>query len=150
MSRVNPGLIALQRAGIWVYNNPAETAVLAYAMRYAPAKLGLVAIETARYNAIIARPTLAYGARIGSIVLGTRGVAAAKVGSKAGIYGAAAALGVGVGVVAGTAISRAAFGPEGGQAAVDFYTGHNTSLIDYIPHYNAYKIVSHYAKEAIE
>ncbi len=146
MSRVNPGLIALQRAGLWVYNNPAETAVLSYAMRYAPAKVGLIAIETARYNAIIARPTLAYGARVGSIVLGTRGVAAARFG----IYGAAAALGVGVGVVAGTAISRAAFGPEGGQAAVDFYTGYNTSLIDYIPHYNAYKIVSHYAREAIE
>ena len=145
MSRVNPGLIALQRAGIWVYNNPAETAVLAYAMRYAPAKLGLVAIETARYKAIIARPTLAYGARVGSIVLGARGVAAAK----AGIYGAAAAVGVGVGIVAGTAISRAAFGVEGKDKAIQFYSG-QANLIDYIPHYNAYKIVRHYAKEAIE
>ena len=149
MSRVNPGLIALQRAGIWVYNNPAETAVLAYAMRYAPAKIGLVAIETARYNAIIARPTLAYGARVGSIVLGARGVAAAKVASKAGIYGAAAALGVGVGVVAGTAISRAAFGVEGKDAAIQFYSG-QANWYDYIPHYNAYKIVRHYASEAIE
>ena len=149
MSRVNPGLIALQRAGLWVYNNPAETAVLSYAMRYAPAKVGLVAIETARYNAIIARPTLAYGARVGSIVLGARGVAAAKVASKAGIYGAAAALGVGVGVVAGTAISRAAFGVEGKDAAIQFYSG-QANWYDYIPHYNAYKIVRHYAKEAIE
>ncbi len=149
MSRVNPGLIALQRAGLWVYNNPAETAVLSYAMRYAPAKVGLVAIETARYNAIIARPTVAYGARVGSIVLGARGVATVKVASKAGIYGAAVALGVGVGVVAGTAISRAAFGVEGKDAAVEFYSG-NANLIDYIPHYNAYKIVSHYAREAIE
>ena len=149
MSRVNPGLIALQRAGLWVYNNPAETAVLAYAMRYAPAKIGLVAIETARYNAIIARPTLAYGARVGSIVLGARGVAAAKVASKAGIYGAAAALGVGVGGVAGTAISRAAFGVEGKDAAIQFYSG-QANWYDYIPHYNAYKIVRHYAKEAIE
>ena len=145
MSRLNPGLIALQRAGLWVYNNPAETAVLSYAMRYAPAKIGLVAIETARYNAIIARPTLAYGARVGSIVLGARGVAAAK----AGIYGAAAAVGVGVGIVAGTAISRAAFGVEGKDKAIQFYSG-QAKLIDYIPHYNAYKIVSHYAKEAIE
>ena len=149
MSRVNPGLIALQRAGLWVYNNPAETAVLAYAMRYAPAKIGLVAIETARYNAIIARPTLAYGARVGSIVLGARGVAAAKVASNARIYGAAAALGEGVGVVAGTAISRAAFGVEGKVKAIQFYSG-QANLIDYIPHYNAYKIVRHYAKEAIE
>ena len=145
MSRLNPGLIALQRAGLWVYNNPAETAVLSYAMRYAPAKVGLVAIETARYNAIIARPTLAYGARVGSIVLGARGVAAAK----AGIYGAAAAVGVGVGIVAGTAISRAAFGVEGKDKAIQFYSG-QANLIDYIPHYNAYKIVRHYAKEAIE
>ena len=149
MSRVNPGLIALQRAGLWVYNNPAETAVLSYAMRYAPAKVGLVAIETARYNAIIARPTLAYGARVGSIVLGARGVAAAKVGSKAGIYGAAFAVGVGTGILAGTAISRAAFGVEGKDKAISFYSG-QANLIDYIPHYNAYKIVSHYAKEAIE
>ena len=149
MSRVNPGLIALQRAGIWVYNNPAETAVLAYAMRYAPAKIGLVAIETARYNAIIARPTLAYGARVGSIVLGARGVAAVKVASKTGVYGAAAAIGVGVGGVAGTAISRAAFGVEGKDKAIQFYSG-QANLIDYIHHYNAYKIVSHYAKEAIE
>ena len=145
MSRLNPGLIALQRAGLWVYNNPAETAVLSYAMRYAPAKVGLVAIETARYNAIIARPTIAYGARVGSIVLGARGVAAAK----AGIYGAAAAVGVGVGIVAGTAISRAAFGVEGKDKAIQFYSG-QANLIDYIPHYNAYKIVRHYAKEAIE
>ena len=149
MSRVNPGLIALQRAGLWVYNNPAETAVLSYAMRYAPAKVGLVAIETARYNAIIARPTLAYGARVGSIVLGARGVAAAKVASKAGIYGAAAAVGVGAGIVVGTALSRSLFGVEGKDAAVKFYSG-NANLIDYIPHYNAYKIVSHYAREAIE
>lgn len=148
MSRVNPGLIALQRAGLWVYNNPAETAVLSYAMRYAPAKIGLIAIETARYNAIIARPTLAYGARVGSIVLGARGVAAAKVASRASIYGAAAALGVGVGVVAGTAISRAAFGVEGKDLAIEFYSG-QANWYDYIPHYNAYKIVRHYAKEAI-
>jgi len=149
MSRVNPGLIALQRAGLWVYNNPAETAVLSYAMRYAPAKVGLVAIETARYNAIIARPTLAYGARVGSIVLGARGVAAAKVGAKAGIYGAAFVVGAGIGILAGTAISRAAFGVEGKDKAIQFYSG-QANLIDYIPHYNAYKIVSHYAREAIE
>lgn len=149
MSAYNPSLYALNRAGIWVYNNPAETAVLAYALRYAPAKVGLVAIETARYNAIIARPTLTYGARVGSIVLGARGVAAAKVASKAGIYGAAAAVGVGVGVVAGTAISRAAFGVEGKDKALQFYSG-QANLIDYIPHYNAYKIVRHYATEAIE
>lgn len=149
MSRYNPALYALNRAGMWVYNNPAETAVLAYAMRYAPAKVGLVAVETARYNAIIARPTLAYGARVGSIVLGARGVAAVKVASKAGIFGAAAAVGLGVGVVAGTALSAAIFGPEGKDAAIKFYTG-QTNFSDYIPHYNAYKIVRHYAAEAIE
>ena len=149
MSRINPGVIALQRAGIWVYRNPAETALLAIGLRYAPAKIGLVAIETAKYQAVIARPTAAYGARVGSILIGARGVAAAKVAAKAGIYGAAAAVGVGVGVVAGTAISAAAFGPEGKDAAIKFYTG-QANLIDYIPHYNAYKIVRHYATEAIE
>ena len=149
MSRVNPGLIALQRAGIWVYNNPAETAVLAYAMRYAPAKLGLVAIETARYNAIIARPTLAYGARVGSIVLGTRGIAAVRTIGLAGAIGAAAVVGVGAGVVVGTALSRSLFGVEGKDKAIQFYSG-QANLIDYLPQYNAYKILRHYAKEAIE
>jgi hypothetical protein len=148
MSNITPGILALERAGIWVYRNPAETAVLAYALRYAPAKIGLVAIETAKYQAVIARPTLAYTARVGSIVLGARGVGAVKVASKAGIYGAAAAVGVGVGVVAGTAVSSAVFGPEGKDRAIQFYSG-QANMIDYIPHYNAYKIVRHYATEAM-
>ena len=142
MSRITPGILALERAGIWVYRNPAETAVLAYALRYAPAKLGLVAIETARYQAVIARPTLSYASRVGSILIGTRGIAAAKVGAKAGIYGAAAAAGLGVGIVAGTALSSAIFGPTGKDQAISFYTG-QANLIDYIPHYNGFKIGRH-------
>ena len=65
-------------------------------------------------------------------------------------YGLAVGAGAVIGAAAGTAISSVAFGQAGKQKAIDFYTGQNTSLIDYIPHYNAYKIVRHYAKEAIE
>ena len=66
------------------------------------------------------------------------------------MYGLAVGAGAVIGAAGGTAISSVAFGQEGKQKAIEFYTGQNTSLIDYIPHYNAYKIVSHYAREAIE
>lgn len=138
--RSNPTLYALSQAGLWAYKNPAETAVLAYAVRYAPAKTGLVALEVGKYTARTMPARLALGRNVGTIVLGARGISAAK----AGIYGIAAGVGFGIGVVAGTAISNAAFGPEGKDMAIDFYTGTGTTWYDYIPHYNAAKIVAHY------
>ncbi len=83
---------------------------------------------------------LALGRNVGTIVLGSRGISVAR----AGIYGVAAGIGLGIGVVAGTAISRSAFGPQGSDMAIDFYTGTGTTWYDYIPHYNAAKIVKHY------
>ncbi len=62
--------------------------------------------------------------------------------------GLGAGAGAVIGAAAGTAISSAAFGPEGKQKAIEFYTG-QANWYDYIPHYNAGKIVAHYAKEAI-
>lgn len=146
MNARNPTLFMLQRAGIWVYNNPAETAVLAYALRYAPAKLGLVAIETAKYNAIIARPTIQWGTAIARIVLGARGLAVLGATTTAVVYTGAVAVGVAAGVVVGTAASGAIFGPEGREKAIEFYTGQADNFYDYIPHYNAYKIVKHYVQ----
>lgn len=61
-----------------------------------------------------------------------------------GTYGAAVAAGYVIGAATGTAISSVAFGPEGKQKAIDFYTFQNTKPIDYLPHYNAYKIIKHY------
>lgn len=148
MSRFNPGLIALERAGIWAFNNPAETAVLAYAIRYAPAKTGLVAIELGKYTAKTMPARIALGRSVGTIVLGSRGLAAAKVGARAGIFGAAGIIGAGIGIVAGTAISRAAFGPAGKDLAIDFYTA-QANWYDYIPHYNGYKIARHYAQKVL-
>ena len=139
----NPTIYALSRAGIWAYENPAETAVLAYAVRYAPAKTGLVAIEVGKYTAKTMPARLAMTRNIGTIVIGSRGIATLKIASKAGMFGAAAALGLGVGVVAGTAISRAAFGVEGKDLAIDYYTG-QAKWYEYIPHYNAGRIVKHY------
>ena len=86
---------------------------------------------------------LAMTRNIGTIVIGSRGIATLKIASKAGMFGAAAALGLGVGVVAGTAISRAAFGVEGKDLAIDYYTG-QAKWYEYIPHYNAGRIVKHY------
>ena len=91
-----------------------------------------------------------------SILIGTGARSAGIIGSAAGAtFGSTAvgiALGAGAGAVigaaAGTAISSVAFGPEGKQKAIRFYTG-QANMIDYYPPYNAYKIVRHYATEAM-
>jgi len=71
--------------------------------------------------------------------LGVRAAAAATA-----TYTAAVAAGYVIGAATGTAIASTVFGPEGKQKAIDFYTFQNTRAIDYLPHYNAYKIVKHY------
>ena len=145
----NPIGFVLQQSAIWAYKNPLEAIGIGYLARYQAPRLISAGRIYGTYQASIMPARIAAGRAIGQVLLGARGIAAAKVASKAGIYGAAAAVGVGVGVVAGTAISSAAFGPEGRDRAIEFYTG-GANLIDYIPHYNAYKIVRHYAQEAIE
>tara|TARA_Y100000361_G_C11148842_1_gene339760 strand:+ start:1494 stop:1931 length:438 start_codon:yes stop_codon:yes gene_type:complete len=137
------------RGALWAYENPYTVFGAYIGIRYAPMKMWQATLALARFKYAVSPATVKLGYELGTIVLGARGVATAKVASKAGIYGAAAALGVGVGVVAGTAISRAAFGVEGKDSALKFYSG-QANWYDYIPHYNAYKIVRHYAKEAIE
>lgn len=145
----NPIGFVLQQSAIWAYKNPLEAIGIGYLARYQAPRLITAGKIYGRYQASIMPARVSAGRAIGAALVGSRGVAAAKVASKAGIYGAAAAVGVGVGVLAGTAISAAAFGPEGKDKAIEFYTG-GADLIDYIPHYNAYKIVRHYATEAIE
>lgn len=78
----------------------------------------------------------------------TGSVSGAALGTAA-TYTLAAGAGAVIGAATGTAISSVAFGQEGKQKAIQFYTG-QANLMDYIPHYNAYKIVRHYVKEAIE
>jgi len=98
-----------------------------------------------------------FATRIGqSIILGTAARTAGIAGSAAGaafgstIVGVTLAAGAGavIGAAAGTAISSVAFGPSGKQKAIQFYSG-QANLIDYYPPYNAYKIVRHYATEAM-
>jgi hypothetical protein len=83
------------------------------------------------------------------IVMASAGYAGSLLGYAAGTTAvgvtAGAAAGLVIGAAVGTAVSSVAFGPEGKQLAIDFYTGQNTRPIDYLPHYNAYKIVKHYA-----
>ena len=64
------------------------------------------------------------------------------------MYTFAVGAGAVIGAAAGTAISSVAFGESGKQKAIEFYTG-QANLIDYYPPYNAYKIVRHYATEAM-
>ena len=107
------------------------------------------ALESIGYAGLFAtRPGQAIVLGVGSRVLGLGGSAATAVfGSTAVGVTLGAAGGVVIGAAVGTAISSVAFGPEGKQKAIDFYTGQNTRLIDYVPHYNAYKIVKHYVTE---
>ena len=137
------------RGVLWAYENPYHVLLGYVGIRYAPMKIAKATVATARFKYAVAPATVRYGAQMAQIVLGARGAAAVKVGSKVGIYGAAAAVGLGIGIVAGTALSTRIFGPTGKDKAISFYSG-QANLIDYIPHYNAYKIVRHYASEAIE
>jgi len=68
----------------------------------------------------------------------------------AGTYALAAGAGAVIGAAVGTAASSVLFGQEGKQTAIEFYTGQSgAEWYEYIPHYNAGRIVAHYAKEAI-
>lgn len=65
----------------------------------------------------------------------------------AGTTTLAVAAGAVIGAAVGTAISSAVFGDEGRELALDFYTGQADNWYDYVPHYNAYKIVKHYVTD---
>jgi len=83
----------------------------------------------------------------GSRLIGVTGSAATAVfGSTAVGVTLGAAAGYVIGASVGTAISSKAFGSSGKEKALDFYTFQNTNPIDYVPHYNAYKIVKHYVE----
>ena len=90
---------------------------------------------------IVASDLYVIGSAASSAFIATRtGTAIASAGS----IGLAVAAGAVIGAAAGTAISSAAFGPEGKSKAIQFYTGQADNWYDYVPHYNAYKIVKHY------
>ena len=103
-------------------------------------------IESGAYAGLFAtRAGQALVLGVGSRVLGLSGSAATAVAGSTAVgvtLGAAAGYVIGAGV--GTAISSKAFGSSGKEKAIDFYTFQNTNPIDYLPHYNAYKIVKHY------
>ena len=75
---------------------------------------------------------------LGTLLSGTFGTTASGV-----VLGAGA--GAVTGAALGTAISSAAFGEQGKQMAIDFYTGQSgAKWYEYIPHYNYGRIVRHY------
>tara|TARA_Y100001963_G_scaffold61910_1_gene86435 strand:+ start:138 stop:596 length:459 start_codon:yes stop_codon:yes gene_type:complete len=77
--------------------------------------------------------------------LGIRAVA-----TTAATYTFAVAAGAIIGAAVGTAVASSIWGTEGKEKAIQFYTGQNTTLLDYVPHYNAYKIIKHYGSELID
>jgi len=86
-------------------------------------------------------------AKTASLIGGTK---TASVIARAGTYALAAGAGAVIGAAVGTATSSVLFGQEGKQTAIEFYTGRSgAEWYEYIPHYNAGRIVAHYAKEAI-
>lgn len=64
--------------------------------------------------------------------------------------GLGAAAGAVTGAAVGTAISSVVWGEEGKQKAIKFYTGQADNWYDYVPHYNAYKIIKHYGSDIID
>lgn len=137
----NKDLVA--RVALWSASHPGEIYLTYLAARAAPAKVGLVAIEFAKYYSKIAKPSADLLAGVTRIAIGARGVAAAGALGTLAIYTGAVAVGTGAGIVVGTAVSGAVFGPEGREKALEFYTG-KANLIDYVPAYNIAKIVKHY------
>jgi hypothetical protein len=131
----------LERAAIWVFTNPAETAVLGYAAYNAPVPTAKIAIEVGKLSAKSAPMVARTGANIGRIVLSHSIIARGALAL--GKASAPVAAGVAVGAVGGVALSTAIFGAEGNRLSREFYSG-QANLIDYVPAYNAYKIVKHY------
>ena len=95
-----------------------------------------------------------FATKPGQRVIRGIGVRSISAGGRllAGIFGTTAAgvvLGAGAGAVIGaalgTAISSVAFGEQGKEKAIDFYTGQSgAKWYEYIPHYNYGRIVRHY------
>ncbi len=95
-----------------------------------------------RAGVIVASDLYVVGSAAAGAFAATRTGAAAI---SAGTIGAAAAAGAVIGAATGTAISSAVWGEEGKTKAIKFYTGQADNWYDYVPHYNAFKIVKHYA-----
>lgn len=94
-----------------------------------------------RGGAIVAADLYTIGSAASVAFTATRTGAAIISAGTIGLAGAAGAV---IGAATGTAISSAIFGAEGKEKAIKFYTGQADNFYDYIPHYNAYKIVKHY------
>ena len=135
-----------QRSILWASENPLEVIGLSYLAKYQTPKLIQAGRIYGSYQAGIMPQRIRAASQISRVILGARGLSAVAAGTTTAIYAGAAAIGAAAGVVVGTAISGAVFGAEGREKALYFYTG-QADLIDYVPAYNAYKIVKHYVTE---
>jgi len=109
---------ALRPAFYWILGNPASAAVLAYAAYYAPIPVARILWATA---AELGPATARASVRVAAIALESGSIVrAAWFVTK---FGGAAVIGAGVGAVVGVGISRAVWGEEGQQDAIDVYTG---------------------------
>lgn len=102
----------------WYLEYPTDVALTAFAVH--PRTAGFAHATAVRTGqAIHWGGRLAWGSRAG---LAARG-AAASASATAAMAASAIVLGYTLGAVVGTGISQAAFGDEGAQDAIDFYTG---------------------------
>lgn len=94
-----------------------------------------------RVGGIVASDLYIIGSAASSAFAATRTGAAII---SASVTGLAVAAGVVIGASVGTAVSSVVFGEEGKADAIEFYTGQADNWYNYVPHYNAYRIVKHY------
>lgn len=109
----------------WYLEYPTDVALTAFAVH--PRTAGLAhagAIRTGQYMHWVGR--VAWGSRAG--LAARAGVASAS--ATAAVFASATVLGYAVGATVGTGISQVAFGDEGAEDAIDFYSG-NVSWDEY-------------------
>ncbi len=103
---------------VWVVTHPFEAFTYGVALRYAT-------VPTVKVTWLVAKELTPAVGRIGWGIVGRGGILAMHFPRvyAAGIYGAAAVVGAGIGAAAGVIISGIFWGDEGAEDARDLYMG---------------------------
>jgi hypothetical protein len=152
---MNPYLIGFASGtlvGLWyerdlskAVNRATITTIVARAANTPPGRAAIT--QSLIFTGTAIQETGMVAIKTASLIGGTK---TASVIGRAGTFALAAGAGAVIGAATGTAISSVAFGQEGKQMAIQFYTGQSgAKWYEYIPHYNYGRIVKHYITEAI-
>tara|TARA_Y100000361_G_scaffold143657_1_gene150916 strand:- start:229 stop:645 length:417 start_codon:yes stop_codon:yes gene_type:complete len=126
---------------LYAVSNPYKTFTLAYAVRHAPIPMAKATIAVGKWVTKIAGPTATLGRSLASIA--AKDIPGVANAARVIRFGAPIAAGAIIGATAGTAIATTVWGQEGNELAIDFYSG-GAEWYEYLPSYNAGKIVHHY------